>query len=161
MDERRRELRASDTDRQAAAEQLRAAHDEGRLDIQEYDARLHRAYQAVTYGDLADLFTDLPAPRALRPATPLPQPPVRAPEPEDHPLLSYYAGLPRTLRVLWTIWLAIVCVNVTVWLLVSVTSSSVEEFWPMWLAIPGAALFGLSLGATASRKARSIQPPSR
>jgi hypothetical protein len=159
MDERRRELRASDTDRQAAAEQLRAAHDEGRLDIQEYDARLHRTYQAVTYGDLADLFTDLPAPRALRPATPPPPAPAPTnPEP-DNPILSYYAALPRALKVLWTIWLAIVCVNLTVWALVSLSESHLEEFWPMWLAIPGAALFGLSFGAIASRKARSIQPP--
>ncbi len=46
------ELRAGDADRQAAADRLRAAHDEGRLDLHEYDRRLAEAYAAVTYGDL-------------------------------------------------------------------------------------------------------------
>jgi hypothetical protein len=55
-----REIRVSDTDRQAAADRLRAAQTEGRLSVPEYDDRLGRLYQAVTYGDIANLFTDLP-----------------------------------------------------------------------------------------------------
>ena len=53
-------ISTSDADRQAAADRLRAAHDEGRLDLHEYDRRLADAYAAVTYGDLDRLFTDLP-----------------------------------------------------------------------------------------------------
>lgn len=67
MDELRREMRAADSDRQAAAERLRVSLDEGRLDLHEYDTRLSKAYQSVTYGDLADLFVDLPGPAPTPP----------------------------------------------------------------------------------------------
>ena len=56
----RDEMRAADADRQAVADKLRAALDEGRLDLHEYDERLQRAYAAKTYGDLDGLLTDLP-----------------------------------------------------------------------------------------------------
>jgi hypothetical protein len=58
----RERLRASDGDRQVAADRLRRAHDEGRLDFSEYDSRLAAAYAAGTYGDLDQLLLDLPAP---------------------------------------------------------------------------------------------------
>ena len=44
-----------------SAERLRAALDEGRLDLHEYDERLQRTYAAKTYGDLDGLLDDLPA----------------------------------------------------------------------------------------------------
>ena len=58
-------MRAADADRQAVADRLRAALDEGRLDLHEYDERLQRAYAAKTYGELDGLLADLPgrAPR--------------------------------------------------------------------------------------------------
>jgi hypothetical protein len=65
-----RDLRVSDSERQAAAQRLGAAWAEGRLDDAEYDRRLGLAYAAVTYGDLDLLFPDLPGPR------PIPPPPV-------------------------------------------------------------------------------------
>jgi hypothetical protein len=60
----RERVRVSDSERQAAVDLLRRAHDEGRLDFAEYDRRLAAAYGSVTYGDLDSLFTDLPGPRA-------------------------------------------------------------------------------------------------
>jgi len=54
--------RAADVDRDAVAERLRIAAREGRLELTELDDRLGRAYQAKTYGDLATLVADLPAP---------------------------------------------------------------------------------------------------
>jgi hypothetical protein len=54
------QFRVSDSERQAAADRLRHAHDEGRLDLDEYDRRLGAAYGSVTYADLDRLFTDLP-----------------------------------------------------------------------------------------------------
>ena len=45
-------LRASDADRQRVAEQLKAALDEGRLALDEYDDRLQQVYTAKTYADL-------------------------------------------------------------------------------------------------------------
>ena len=42
-------MRAADTDREATAERLRVALEEGRLDLHEYDERLQQAYGAKTY----------------------------------------------------------------------------------------------------------------
>jgi hypothetical protein len=58
-----RHIRVSDAERQAAAERLGAALADGRLDMLEYEDRIARAYGAVTYGDLDQLFGDLPGPR--------------------------------------------------------------------------------------------------
>ena len=55
-------MRASDVDRDAAAERLRQAATEGRLAPDELDERLSRAFAAVTYGDLDTLVDDLPVP---------------------------------------------------------------------------------------------------
>ena len=57
-----RHIRVSDVERQAAAERLGAALADGRLDVTEYDERIALAYGAVTYGDLEQLFADLPSP---------------------------------------------------------------------------------------------------
>lgn len=54
-------LRASDADRDAAAERLRTAAAEGRLDTDELDERLDVALRARTYGELDRLLVDLPA----------------------------------------------------------------------------------------------------
>lgn len=144
MDERRPEMRISDRDRQAAAERLRFALGEGRLDLLEFDDRLARAYAAVTYADLESLFADLPAPS--RPAT---APPVPRPEP-PRPAPAV-ARIPTALKVLWTIWVAVVSVNLTVWLLVSLGNADPVYFWPMWLLVPGAALFAVSAGVLGMR----------
>jgi hypothetical protein len=54
-------LRASDADREAAAERLRHAAGEGRLEPDELEERLHAALRARTYGDVQRLLNDLPA----------------------------------------------------------------------------------------------------
>ena len=64
------EIRVSDTERQGAVDRLKAAHDEGRLDLLEYDRRLLLAHQAVTNRDLDQLFVDLPASAPVRAAPP-------------------------------------------------------------------------------------------
>jgi len=46
----------------------------------------------------------------------------------------------------------VVSINVTVWLLVSLGNGDLEYFWPMWLAVPGAALFAVSASVLAARK---------
>ncbi|MFJ4004112.1 DUF1707 domain-containing protein [Streptomyces sp. NPDC090023] len=56
------DLRASDADRERVAEILRDGLAEGRLDMAEFEERLESAYQARTYGELAPLTRDLPAP---------------------------------------------------------------------------------------------------
>ena len=54
-------VRASDSERDAAASRLQAAFAEGRLDDAEFDERMRAALAARTRTDLALLTTDLPA----------------------------------------------------------------------------------------------------
>ncbi|MBT2230326.1 DUF1707 domain-containing protein [Nonomuraea sp. NEAU-A123] len=142
----RRKIRASDSDREVVAERLSAALTEGRLSMQEYDDRLGRAFQAVTYGELADLLGDLP--RAKAKAQPAPR---GAAVPA-----GLVATLPRWLRILWAIWAVKVSINVVVWVMLSVSDASLVYFWPMWIiGPPGAALFGLTAATTLLRRARA------
>ncbi|MGY1604840.1 DUF1707 SHOCT-like domain-containing protein [Geodermatophilus sp. SYSU D00815] len=153
MDEQRPDIRISDRDRQAAAERLRLALGEGRLDLLEYDDRLARAYAAVTRADLEPLFVDLPPAgemRALEPRSSR----RSAAGPAERATPSI-ARLPTALKVLWTIWFAVVSINLTVWVLVSIGNGGPDYFWPMWLLVPGAALFGVSAAVVGMRR-----PPS-
>jgi hypothetical protein len=54
------ETRASDAEREAAAEALRRHHADGRLSTDELEERTGRAYAATTLGELDQLFADLP-----------------------------------------------------------------------------------------------------
>ena len=54
------ELRASDADRERAADLLRHHHLEGRLDASEFQERLEQCLQARTLRELATLSADLP-----------------------------------------------------------------------------------------------------
>ncbi len=150
--DRQREMRASDSDRRAVVERLSAALEEGRLNLHEYDERLVRAYESRTYGDLADLFVDLPGfdAVAVRDATV----PARVAQPvATGDVTSPF--LPTWIRVLWTIWLTAVSINLAIWLMVSLSGDGLAYFWPMWVAGPlGAGLIGLSIGATAVRRGR-------
>ena len=58
-------LRASDSDREQIAEQLRHATAEGRLSADELGQRLEALYAARTYGELDALVTDLPVERRV------------------------------------------------------------------------------------------------
>ena len=53
-------MRAASADRERAVDVLKAAFAEGRLDQDEYNDRMGRAYAARTYGELATLTADLP-----------------------------------------------------------------------------------------------------
>lgn len=68
--------RAADADREAIAEKLRIAAAEGRIDFEELDDRLGRAYSAKTYDQLRALVADLPDQHASI----LPQDAVAEPE---------------------------------------------------------------------------------
>jgi hypothetical protein len=59
-----RRIRASDHDRESAAELLREAYAVGRLSHEELDERATAAYSARTLGELRDLTADLPLPAA-------------------------------------------------------------------------------------------------
>jgi hypothetical protein len=82
---RDRSLRVGDKERDAVAKILRQAHVEGRLDADEFPARLDRCLAARTYADLDELVADFPhrdggTPRVRRAryarGRPLPFPPL-------------------------------------------------------------------------------------
>ena len=127
----RDEMRAADSDRQAVADKLKQALDEGRLDLAEYDERLQQAYAAKTYGDLEGLLDDIPgtapAPAkvtdpAPRTATPLPA--VRS-ERAGQLVKAWLGGFGG---------IFVVCT--VIWLVSSIGSGHVQYFWPVWLLIP-------------------------
>ena len=153
MDDRHK-MRASDADRQEVVERLRAALDEGRLKMDEYLDRMGLASEAVTYGDLAPLYADLPEGGSL--AWRDPAPPAPAPARPPAARRTGFAALPTPLKVLWTIWAAAVAVNVVVWGLVSATTASLIYPWPVWVAGPwGAVLLAVSAGVMQGRRDRS------
>ena len=61
----RSELRASHEDRDRVVELLRVSAGDGRLTAEELDERLELAMTARTYGELAKLVADLPAPGSV------------------------------------------------------------------------------------------------
>jgi hypothetical protein len=163
MDDRQ-DMRASDADRQEVVERLRGALEEGRLKMSEYLERMEVAYEAVTYGDLAPLCRDLPEARPVARQQPAQaaaaaqaaRPAPRTPSPHaEVARRGAFASLPTALKVLWTIWLTAVSINVVVWVLVSATTAHLQYPWPLWVAGPaGAALFGLSFGVSQIRRSR-------
>ncbi len=115
-------MRISDADRAAAAERLRIAVDEGRLDLTEYDARLRSAYAATTYGELEPITADLP---------PVSLPAVKEP-----------AAVVERQKWLneWREWLGGAVIMIAIWGTTSLVSGSLHAFWPaiplgIWAAV--------------------------
>ncbi len=106
-------MRASDADREAVAERLRAAVDEGRLTITEYDDRVRGAYAAVTLGDLAGLTGDLPAPAGPSAGV--------VKKRRDHAKLLKE----------WRDWASTTFVLVGIWLLFTLLAGGPGFFWPV------------------------------
>ena len=106
------EHRASDAEREAAADRLRAAAAEGRLDPDELEERLAAAYGARTIGQLVPLTADLPA-------TPAPEP--------SHPGVLESPHVRRRLASFLTVNLACIAI----WLATGADSS----FWPGWVLL--------------------------
>jgi hypothetical protein len=142
-------MRAADSDRQAVADRLKQAVDEGRLDLAEYDERLQKTYAAKTYGDLEGLLDDIPG-AAVSAAAPAPvAQPVAAPAPAP---ASRAGQLVRS-------WLGgfggIFVISTVIWLATSLGSGHVQYFWPVWLLIPMAlGLFGRLDGRDGHRRDR-------
>ncbi len=101
------DLRASDADRERTADVLRRSAGDGRLDPEELDERLTRAYSARTTGELTELTRDLPPP-------PSPVPRREA----SRQLRKRYGGLLFPPLVCTLIWLA---------------AGATGAFWPIWV----------------------------
>jgi hypothetical protein len=108
-------LRASDADREGAAEHLREHFSEGRLSSQEFSDRLDAVYAATTLGELARLRADLPSP---------PAPVIKAPDPHrDLARRRLYQETGGALIVV------IACV--AIW----AVSGADGSFWPVWVIL--------------------------
>ncbi|MEV7624241.1 DUF1707 domain-containing protein [Actinoplanes sp. NPDC089786] len=138
-------MRASDADRQVVVERLKAALDEGRLSLHEYDDRVKQTYVAATYADLQPLVSDLPAP-GLSAAD------VEGRRRAD--LRRQARRLPTALSVLWIIWGSLMAVNLVAWVLVAAGADEDVYPWPVWLLLPGVALLVTTLGVQAVRRGK-------
>ncbi|MGN9776263.1 DUF1707 SHOCT-like domain-containing protein [Micromonospora sp. H33] len=155
-------MRAADVDRQAVADRLRSAVDEGRLDLHEYDERLQQAYAARTYGELDALLADLPAPAgAAASALAVPDGSALAPTggpttPSWVPAVGARPVVARWLAEVWEPWLKVVPIVVAIWAVTSLMSRDALYFWPGWVAGPWGAvlLVRTVLGITSGEPAR-------
>jgi hypothetical protein len=151
--DRREDLRAADVDRQFVAERLKAAVDEGRLSLGEYDDRLKEAYAARTYGELDVILKDLPGFHSTAASQLAPAVDAHPEAPDEQ--TGRVRGNNRWLVGIWSAWLVVVSVNVVVWALVSITSNEAVYFWPMWVAGPWGAVL---LASTFSVRALGHDP---
>ncbi|MEU8071719.1 DUF1707 domain-containing protein [Micromonospora sp. NPDC049151] len=136
-------MRAADVDREATAEQLRAALNEGRLDLHEYDERLRRTYASKTYGELDELLTDLPGTGPAGRPLPVPRaagesavtPPRAAPAPVD-------PGGARGawLLGLWGPWLKVGLILTAIWFVSQLGEGEFDDYWPLWVLGPWGAV---------------------
>ena len=120
------EIRASDAERERVATLLRGHAAEGRLDVDELEDRLQRAYGARTRGDLELLTADLPA------TTPRAQVPAPAGRGNGFGLRERLGGYAAIMVLLVVIWAA----------------TGADYFWPVWPAI------GLAFAALSGAKRR-------
>jgi len=127
-----RDVRVSDADRDDVVAQLRANAAEGRLDMQELEQRVERAYAAKVRRDLRVLVDDLP--RDHRRARDLNAVAFR-----EH-LRSY---------------LAVMALLVAIWAL-----TGMGYFWPVWPALGWGMSFFLRGGSCHSHSRRSRERPA-
>jgi hypothetical protein len=134
-------LRAADADRVALATALGEHMSAGRLSVAEYDERVAHAYAARTFGELAELTSDLPA---------LTSPPVDAAAPARPPQTSPSCARASSGRSDqgWHAWLRTALIVMTIWLITSLSAGGPIYFWPMWVIGPwGAVLLAQRLGS--------------
>ncbi|MBB3677326.1 DUF1707 SHOCT-like domain-containing protein [Modestobacter versicolor] len=155
-------LRASDADRAAVADVLGGHMSAGRLTVAEYDERLARAYAARTYGELAELTADLPAPAPTAPAqetAPAPAPGACGGQDWSRYWAHGWSGGwtggwagSTGLRAAWASWLTTAVIVVGIWALSSAASGDLLYPWPVWVIGPwGVVLLAQSLGAGPGR----------
>jgi hypothetical protein len=121
---------ASDADREAAADRLRRAAGEGRLQPDELEQRVAAVYRARTVGDLAALTGDLPVPAMAKP-----------------PARERLTSLEMRERVAAFLVPNLVCI--AIWL----ATGTNGDFWPKWVLLGT----GIALLATLVRTALGVE----
>ncbi|GAA4731295.1 DUF1707 domain-containing protein [Modestobacter marinus] len=158
-------LRAADSDRTAVAEVLGRHMSAGRLTVAEYDERLARAYAARTYGELAELTSDLPTAEPVgshSTATPAVAGPPAGPAGGGawaahgwYGSFGPWAG-GASMRAAWASWLSTAVIVVGIWLITSLASDGWLYPWPIWVIGPwGLVLLAQTAGA---RRGTDRQP---
>ncbi|MET8834715.1 DUF1707 domain-containing protein [Micromonospora sp. NPDC004540] len=127
-------MRAADADREATAERLRAALEEGRLNLHEYDERLGRAYGAKTYADLDEVVADLPRTTPAQHAAVAPAAPPTATGAGGTVAESGHGT--GSLLAIWSPWLRVAGILTAIWLFASVGSGHLGHYWPVWAIGP-------------------------
>ncbi|SOC53392.1 protein of unknown function [Blastococcus aggregatus] len=134
-------LRAADADRSAVASVLGEHMAAGRLTVAEYEERLTRAYAAKTYGELAELTTDLPG--GVTPAVRSSGAPARR---EDRPA-RWGGDWGKADAWAWRSWATTAAIVISIWAITSLASWEFLYFWPIWVLGPwGVVLFIQSFG---------------
>lgn len=132
-----REKRAADADRQQVADRLRAALDEGRLDLGEYDDRLRQTYEAKTYAELDVLLADIPgaAPASasqLEPAKPDPE--VRRAQLDQARRQRGRRKRNKSLRQTWSGLGGATIFFTGIWAFTWIAGGGAPPyFWPIWV----------------------------
>jgi Domain of unknown function (DUF1707) len=143
-------LRAADSDRIAVASVLGEHMAAGRLTLAEYDERVTRAYAAKTYGELAELTTDLP--KLPNPATAA-QPATSAGRPSPAARGACGPAYRGSAAEAWRAWVTTTWIIMTIWLLGALGSGGFHHFWPIWVIGPWAAvLLARTLGGGGGRR---------
>ena len=128
------DLRASDSDRERVAEQLRQHYGAGRVSEDELSERVEAAYGARTVSELDHLTADLPS---ARPAT---------------TQRRRRSGLETSVRIHATIFLVVNLMLIGIW-----AASGAGYFWPIWPLLG----WGIGLGCHAAPLlARRGNPPA-
>ncbi|GAB2815910.1 DUF1707 domain-containing protein [Actinocorallia aurea] len=134
------EMRASDRDRDRFAEVLRDNYAQGRLNLDELNERLERAYAAKTLGDLETLTADLPAKDMY-------DLPIPASETTVATRKGGEVARPgKGLRAEWATYVSVNLVLASIWLIASIAAGGVGFPWFLWVAGPwGAVLLAQTL----------------
>jgi hypothetical protein len=138
-------MRAGDADRERAAEQLRSAHTEGRLDLTEYDERVQQAWAARTYGELEALTADLP---------PAPSP-VDLSAHREVRQSHWQCRHGRGGRAAVAAWAGASVINLLIWAVLSLATMSWIYPWWVWVAGPWGAVL---LAGWIGERARALRP---
>lgn len=110
-------VRASDAERELAADALRRHFAAGRLTASELEERVARAYSARSRADLAAVLADLPSDRAVRAA------------------IRFYRLQREALRYHAAAYVSVNGSLVAIW-----AATGEGQFWPGWVLAPGTAM---------------------
>ncbi|MBB6169944.1 putative membrane protein [Nocardiopsis mwathae] len=141
MSESAPEIRASDTDRDRVAKLLQEHFAQGRLDNEEFSARLERAYKARTVGELQPLTRDLPErdltePRGARYRAAAGE--VRRAEGAAVERPAQVGDLLKdpALLIPWGLWAGVNTICFSVWSILFLTGTTGGYPWFLWVLVP-------------------------